>query len=500
VKESLAKINDSLVFRETLNDASSVIRNGGSITSVIFENGEGSFNGSSSKITYPTVRGVKSIRIILTPSSTTEDIVKLSSSHSISVSGGTISATGLSSPTVYVNGIATSTVTATRSEIVITTATAFNADDLQLGYISSYYNGDIDLVEIYNRALTASEVSNLYNQRYYKELPISLGRAELVTNGGFDSDTWWSKNAAWTISGGTANCDGTQASTTNLYRSGLLTVGRRYRLCFDITSISAGSLRISDGSVYLVTGLTIPKTYEYYWTPTADNFYITGDSDFIGSVDNVSVTELPPQTLCDFNTFNGTISERTGLTLTNTDVSTFKHGSYYSGLLNGGTSKIETGSDFINTKAFSVCFWMKPYSWGSGGTGRVLDNGRMAIHIIIGTEKIHLYSNAPAGTYYSSANNSIELNKWQFVGLIRKADGDATGYIGDLNTPPTISGAADQSSNTPIAGDSDVWLFNRPSDSARSFDGLIPYLSVKEGILSIEEITQVWSSTLKYIR
>jgi hypothetical protein len=379
VKESLAKINDSLVFRETLNDASSVIRNGGSITDCTFENGVGTFNGSSSKITYPIVRGVKSIRIILTPSSTTEDIVKLSSSHSISVSGGTISATGLSSPTVYVNGIATSTVTATRSEIVITTATAFNADDLQLGYISSYYDGTIDLIEIYNRALTTSEVSNLYNQRYHKELPINTA-------------------------------------------SGIL---------------------------------------------------------------------------CDFNTFNGTISERTGLTLTNTDVSTFKHGSYYSGLFNGSSSKIDTNVDFIGTNAVTFNVWCFLYGWGESGNGRFLDNGKYRL-LPYASNYLYFSSNGGADVVYSAAS-SMTLNKWIFISVTRKADGKATFYIGDLDTPPTQSGSADQDSGTPAAGTSNVIIGNN-SGQTRTFDGLIPFVRIYSGILSDAELHQAWSSTLKYIR
>ena len=32
---------------------------------------------------------------------------------------------------------------------------------------------------------------------------------QLITNGDFATDTAWAKNPNWTISGGTANCDGT---------------------------------------------------------------------------------------------------------------------------------------------------------------------------------------------------------------------------------------------------------------------------------------------------
>ena len=36
---------------------------------------------------------------------------------------------------------------------------------------------------------------------------------ELITNGNFDTDSDWIKGAGWSISGGTANCDGTTSDT-----------------------------------------------------------------------------------------------------------------------------------------------------------------------------------------------------------------------------------------------------------------------------------------------
>ena len=36
---------------------------------------------------------------------------------------------------------------------------------------------------------------------------------KLVTNGDFATDTDWTKGTGWTISGGTANCDGTNGNS-----------------------------------------------------------------------------------------------------------------------------------------------------------------------------------------------------------------------------------------------------------------------------------------------
>ena len=52
-------------------------------------------------------------------------------------------------------------------------------------------------------------------------IPVPTEGAELVTNGDFATDTDWSKGTGWTISGGTANCDGSQTSGTQLTQTGL---------------------------------------------------------------------------------------------------------------------------------------------------------------------------------------------------------------------------------------------------------------------------------------
>ncbi|MBU1129983.1 LamG domain-containing protein, partial [Patescibacteria group bacterium] len=84
----------------------------------------------------------------------------------VSISSGIISATGFSSPSVYVNGIGSSTISADQwSHIAITTATPFDANDIDIGRISTnYFDGTIDNVKIYDKALSTAEISWEYNQ------------------------------------------------------------------------------------------------------------------------------------------------------------------------------------------------------------------------------------------------------------------------------------------------------------------------------------------------
>jgi len=60
-------------------------------------------------------------------------------------------------------------------------------------------------------------------------------------------------------------------------------------------------------------------------------------------------------------------------------------------------------------------------------------------------------------------------------------------------------GSADQDSGTPTAGTTNIIIGNNNAQY-RSFDGLINSMQIYEGILSLQDITRIWSSTLKYIQ
>lgn len=123
------------------------------------------FNGATSKITVAnTIAGVQSISF-WTKSPQTASIIDLDGSASISISAGTISATNFTSPTIYIDGVVSSTLPDNKwHNITITTGSAISASAIKLGVIgSTFFNGNIDDVRVYNRALTATEIKQLYH-------------------------------------------------------------------------------------------------------------------------------------------------------------------------------------------------------------------------------------------------------------------------------------------------------------------------------------------------
>ncbi len=95
------------------------------------------------------------------PTSTTNYFIDLNGTAYISATTGTISATGFTSPTIYVDGAVTSTLAANQwQHIAVTTATGLNASAMNIGKISTnYMAGIIDEVVIYSTTQTAAQVS-----------------------------------------------------------------------------------------------------------------------------------------------------------------------------------------------------------------------------------------------------------------------------------------------------------------------------------------------------
>lgn len=117
-------------------------------------------------------------------------------------------------------------------------------------------------------------------------------RVNALTNGDFATDTVWTKNSGWTISGGSANRSGVGiASSINQLMA--IASGDVVRCAFTVSSISAGNVRarisnaggspLEDASDHNAVG-----TYMHSLTAggTRDSFGFRGDINFVGSVDD----------------------------------------------------------------------------------------------------------------------------------------------------------------------------------------------------------------------
>ncbi|MBU0546845.1 LamG domain-containing protein [Patescibacteria group bacterium] len=109
----------------------------------------------------------KNISFWAYPETTTEYLVDLNGTAHIWLNFGTVTALVSPTPTIYVNGIATTTAVADQwQHIVVTTGTGINVSDLDISRIegTGYMEGKVDEVRIYNRALSSTEVRYHYNK------------------------------------------------------------------------------------------------------------------------------------------------------------------------------------------------------------------------------------------------------------------------------------------------------------------------------------------------
>ncbi|MBU1045829.1 DUF2341 domain-containing protein, partial [Patescibacteria group bacterium] len=108
--------------------------------------------------------GVKTVEFWIEADNTTKDIIDLNGSAYISVSSGNATTTGFTSPTIYVNGVATTTIDTTWRYAAVTTGTGLNASDLDIGRREggTYFDGIIDEVRISSAARSGEWIEAQY--------------------------------------------------------------------------------------------------------------------------------------------------------------------------------------------------------------------------------------------------------------------------------------------------------------------------------------------------
>lgn len=124
-----------------------------------------------------------------------------------------------------------------------------------------------------------------------REVNNTLG-SELVTNGGFDTDTAWTKLAAGNtiVSGVGRNIDA--INTSGHYQS-ILTVGKTYKLIYTISNYVKGGIQVNDGLANVGTIKSANGTYSETFTSTSTVLIMScSGSSTTCDIDNISVKEL----------------------------------------------------------------------------------------------------------------------------------------------------------------------------------------------------------------
>ena len=113
---------------------------------------------------------------------------------------------------------------------------------------------------------------------------------ELVTNGTFDTDTTWTKQANWSIAGGVAI--GVTPGAQFIGKTIGIVIGTLYRVEYEIVTITAGTLQAKLGTATGSVETTVGVKIENIVCAGSSSLTINKDALFDGTIDNVSVKEV----------------------------------------------------------------------------------------------------------------------------------------------------------------------------------------------------------------
>ena len=125
-----------------------------------------SFDGTDDVVTVSnSVANIKTVSFWVKPITTSEQFIDLNGSAYIQASSGTISATGFTNPTIYVNGKVSTTIEANKwQHVVVTTNTAVSGSAVKIAQISSNFGQVfVDEVKLYPYARSAAQIKADYN-------------------------------------------------------------------------------------------------------------------------------------------------------------------------------------------------------------------------------------------------------------------------------------------------------------------------------------------------
>ena len=165
-------------------------------------------------------------------------------------------------------------------------------------------NGDGDMTFSRNSAATRVNAQGLVeNVQILSSNLVSNGDfsqegSQLITNGFFATDTDWTKQTSWSISGGSANYD--FLSDSKYIRQTLLNggfvAGKTYKINFEITSGTAYINVNSNGGGLISLNTYSVGSYSIYVTPSISAsdllFYGRNTSGTAFSITNISVKEV----------------------------------------------------------------------------------------------------------------------------------------------------------------------------------------------------------------
>lgn len=380
----------------------------------------------------------------------------------------------------------------------VATAYGVEAENIVIGNVVAGNNGMSGFLAglvIDNSQWTVSQIANDYNNSTFRFL--SNGTTTQVV--GSNLIAGWDFTSGWTTVDMTINSATsiiTTAADGRIYKNLGLVAGGRYSLIISGTN-SGGTMRINDNGDAVNYGTLNGAFTNQVINFTSKNTGIEFKSFSNGSTVTITSMTIQPITqesggiLFNIDSGQGVIRDKTGLrTITNTATTVVQNGTNYVMNFNGSSSLLTLDTEAVGAGDITFSGWL--YIRGVGQTaGRIIDNGRFLMLISNNTVQAGSAGSAAIG----SAASSIQYSSgWYYVAYTRTANGNGNFYIGTKSTAVALSGTANQASGTPVGGTNNAIIGNQ-NGGGRALDCLMKNVTIYSKILTLAEITQIWSST-----
>ena len=174
--------------------------------------------------------------------------------------------------------------------------------------------------------------------------------SELVTNGGFDTDSNWTKGTGWTIANGKATQSG---GTGQLSQSISISTGVVCKFTFTAT-IQSGTLRISAGVTAPVQDFTESGTHTFNLAFAGNTvlYFLGTSSSFSGSIDSISIKEITgDRARLNYEIEGGLVNTKPSLLLEPQSTNSFPNSEDYTVFTSASAG---TGTNPIITSNYSI--------------------------------------------------------------------------------------------------------------------------------------------------
>ena len=351
---------------------------------------------------------------------------------------------------------------------------------------ATVYVDDVSWVKLtnntYSEILRVDARNGVIANKYTNNFILSTSVRD---NGSFETDT----TSFWTSNGGTISYDGTEKALVStcvsqypsIRLNSYATVGKVYRVSF-----KAKSPTLTTDNMYGWSSTIAPRTV--LSSPALSTSWQLYDLIFTQGIDTIfrlgfAVTSTGIVYFKDINIYEYVPA------ITNTSTSIVRSGKVWAMDFNrASNSRLTIGTYDGLTGNKTFIGWIYP-TFIPVDSGSLVHNAKFVVAISSSFSVTNgIFISSDGTTIAKSNNNVFTPNNWYHIVITRTSTGVANIYInGELN------GTANQSSGTPATGTTSLYVGNRDAND-RGFNGQISNVRIIDGILTTQEIAQIYQS------